>query len=312
MTLQEQVKYALCNPKVVLIKILFHISPLLSDSLYLKLKFRLKMGYKLNLKNPTSFSEKLQWLKLYDHNPNYQIMADKVRVKDYVAEKIGKEYIISTLGVWDDPDKINLDELPNQFVLKCNHNSGLGMYICSNKDDITPEKWDEIKKNLRKGLEEDYSKPGRDWCYRNIPRRILAEKFMVDESGTELKDYKFFCFDGVPKYMFVAKDRNKGEVYEAETKFDFFDMDFNHLPVTNGHPNSEPPYFKPEGFEKMKELASVLSKGIPHVRVDLYNINGHIYFGELTFCHWGGMMPFVPKEWDYKFGEKIKLPICKG
>ena len=128
---------------------------------------------------------------------------------------------------------------------------------------------------------------------------------MVDESGTELKDYKFFCFDGEVKALFIAKDRMKeGE----ETKFDFFDENFNHLPFTNGHPNSKPPYYKPENFEKMKELAGVLSKGIPQLRVDFYNINGKIYFGELTFSHWSGMTPFDPEEWDYKFGEWITLP----
>lgn len=141
--------------------------------------------------------------------------------------------------------------------------------------------------------------------YKDMKPRIIAEQFMVDESGTELKDYKFFCFDGEPKAMFIASDRSNPN---EETKFDFFDMDFNHLPFTNGHPNATREIKKPEGFEEMKQIASRLSEGIPHVRVDLYNINGHIYFGELTFSHWSGLTPFSPEEWDYKFGSWIKLP----
>ena len=148
----------------------------------------------------------------------------------------------------------------------------------------------------------------REWPYKNVKPRIIAEKFMVDESGYELKDYKFFCFNGEVKMLFMVKDRlNKDE----ETKFDFFDVDFNHFDVRQGHPNSEPPYFMPDGYEKMKELAAKLSEGIPHVRVDFYNINGQIYFGEMTFFHDSGLVPFDPEEWDYKFGEWLELPKIK-
>lgn len=275
----------------------------LEDEEYLKKAFKLNMGKELNLGNPQTFNEKLQWLKLHDRKSEYTVMVDKYLARDYIAKTIGEEYLIPLIGVWDSPDEIDFDALPDQFVLKCNHNSGLGMCICKDKSKLDIEK---VKKELAKGLNENYYLHRREWPYKDVPRKIIAEKYMVDESGTELKDYKFFCFDGEVKALFIAKDRMKeGE----ETKFDFFDENFNHLPFTNGHPNSKPPYYKPENFEKMKELAGILSKGIPQLRVDFYNINGKIYFGELTFSHWSGMTPFDPEEWDYKFGEWIKLPI---
>ncbi len=293
---------------------------MLSDKTIIGAQFYRSMGYKLNLKNPQTFSEKLQWLKLYDRNPLYTILTDKIKVKDYVAEKIGSEYIIQTLGVWEKPEDIRLDELPRQFVLKCNHNSGIGLFICKDKREITPEKWSQVLDNLRKGLNEDYYLRGREWPYKNIPRKILAEKYMSDNplptenfdnkdinhltNEENLRDYKFFCFDGVPHLMFIAKDRNKpGE----ETKFDFFDMNFNHLPITNGHPNSEPPYVKPTEFERMKILAAKLSTGFPHVRVDFYESGGKIYFGELTFYHWSGFVPFEPHEWEVRVGKLLNI-----
>ena len=273
----------------------------LSDEEYLKKTFQLSMGKPLNLENPQTFNEKLQWLKLYDRKPEYTMMVDKYLVREYIAKTIGEEYLIPLLGVWNSPDEIDFEKLPNQFVLKCNHNSGLGMCICKDKTKLNIKK---VKAELAKGLKQDYYLTGREWPYKDVPRKIIAEQFMVDESGYELKDYKFFCFDGQVKALFVAKDRQtKGE----ETKFDFFDENFNHLPFINGHPNSKPPYFKPENFDEMKSLAEKLSVGIPQVRVDLYNINGHVYFGELTFSHWSGMVPFEPEEWDYKLGEWIQL-----
>ena len=203
--------------------------------------------------------------------------------------------------MWDNFDDIDFDKLPDQFVLKCTHDSG-GLVICRDKNKLDK---DEAKKKIEKSLERNYYLSGREWPYKNVKRRIIAEKYMVDESGYELKDYKFFCFNGKVKSLFIARDRSKqGE----ETKFDFFDENFNHLPFTNGHPNSEQSYFKPGKFDEMKQLAEILSKEIPHVRVDFYNINGQIYFGELTFYHWSGMVPFVPEEWDYTFGNWIDLP----
>ncbi len=297
----NKINWYIQNPGVSIKKIQERLLWLLPDKLFLKVKFRKEMGKKLNLKNPQTYSEKLQWLKLYYRCPEYTNLVDKYEVKEFVANLIGREYIIPTLGVWNNVEDIEWTKLPKQFVLKCTHDSG-GIVICRDKSVLDKQ---AAMVKLRLGQHHDYYRGNREWPYKNVPRRILAEEFMVDESGTELKDYKFFCFDGVPKAMFIATDRSNPDV---ETKFDFFDMDFNHLPFTNGHPNSLKPVVKPEGFDEMKEIAAKLSKGMPHVRVDLYNINGHIYFGELTFFHWSGMVPFVPEEWDYTFGSWIKLP----
>ncbi len=289
------------DPKRLIIIFLTKIASIIPDKLYLNLLFRLEMGYKLDWENPQTFNEKLQWLKLYNRKPEHAQMVDKVEAKKYVANLIGEEYIIPTLGVYDSVDEIDFDKLPNQFVLKCTHDSG-GVVICSDKNKLNII---AAKKKLRQGLRCHYYYQNREYPYKNVKPRIIAEKYMVDESGYELKDYKFFCFNGEPKALFIATDRGSAT---EETKFDFFDMDFKHLPFTNGHPNSTKPINKPIGFDKMKELAAKLSQGEPHLRVDFYDINGQIYFGELTFFHWSGMMAFEPEEWDYKFGEWIKLP----
>lgn len=273
----------------------------LSDKKYLEMRYKLRFGKKLDLENPLTYNEKLQWLKLYDRNPEYTKMVDKYEVKKYVADKIGEEYIIPTLGVWDKFEDIDFDKLPDQFVLKCTHDSG-GIVICKDKSNLNKEK---AKKKIEKGLKRNYYWSSREWPYKDVKPRIIAEKYMVDESGYELKDYKFFCFDGKVKVLFIATDR---AVEGEETKFDFFDENFVHLPIKNGHENADKELACPEGFEKMKELAEKLSQGIPQLRVDFYNINGQIYFGETTFFHWSGMVPFEPEEWDYKFGEYIKLP----
>lgn len=299
----EKVLKAIKNPRLAAL-VLFDKKDNrnMPDEKYLKIKYYLSLGKKLDLENPQTFNEKLQWIKLFDRNPLYTQLVDKYLARDYIKEKLGEEYLIPLLGAWDNPDDIDFDALPEQFVLKCNHNSGLGMCICKDKSKLDIKK---VKAELKKGLAQDYYLSGREWPYKNVPRKVIAEKYMTDESGYELKDYKFFCFDGEVKMLFVAKDR---EVEGAETKFDFFDADFNHLPFTNGHPNSQPPYFKPENFEEMKAVAAKLSKGIPEVRVDLYNINGKIYFGEMTFFHWSGFVKYEPEEWDYKIGSYINLP----
>ena len=281
-------------------KVSYFLALFFPDKLYLSLKFRSHMGYWMNWKNPQTFSEKIQWLKLYDRHPEYTKMVDKLAAKDYVAGIIGKEYTIPTLAIYNSADEIDFDALPDQFVLKCTHDSG-GIVVCWDKSKLNRE---AARKKLRKGLKRTFIVQNREYPYKDVPRRIIGEQYMEDESG-ELKDYKFFCFDGHPKYLFVASDRMRKDV---ETKFDFFDMDWNHLPFTNGHPNSERPIPCPRNFEKMKEIAAKLSAGIPHVRVDLYNINGKIYFGELTFFHWSGVVPFDPPEWDCKLGELIHLP----
>ena len=256
----------------------------LKDETYLKMMYKCAFHKKLNLDNPTTFNEKLQWLKLHDRNPIYTQLVDKYEVKKYVKNKIGEEYIIPTLGVWDRFEDIDFSALPNQFVLKCTHDSG-GLVICKDKSSFYIQK---AKRKIEKCLKCNYYWAGREWPYKDVKPRIIAEEYMEDTETGELRDYKFFTFGGKVKALFIASERQKeGE----ETKFDFFDKSYNHLQIT-----------------KMKELSELLSKGIPHLRVDFYEVNGKPYFGELTFSHWSGLVPFEPEEWDKIFGDWITLP----
>lgn len=272
----------------------------MSDEFYIRTLWRMVMGYKLDLMNPKTFNEKLQWLKLYDHNPLYTILVDKLRVKEWVAEKIGAQYIIPTLAVWEKAEDIDISNLPEQFVLKCNHDSG-SVIVCKDK---TKFDIDATKKKLGIALKHNFYWEGREWPYKNVKSCIFAEPYMEDETLQDLPDYKFFSFDGVVKVLFIATERGSNE---AETKFDFFDVNFNHIKVKNGHPNADILPKKPNSFDEMLKLSSTLSENIPHVRCDFYEVNGHPYFGELTFYHWGGMVPFEPIEWDYKFGDWIDI-----
>ena len=273
-------------------------SLLIPDKLYLKTYYSHCFKKKLDLKKPQTFNEKLQWLKLYDRKPIYTTMVDKYAVKKYVAARIGEEYIIPTLGVWDHFDDIDFDNLPNQFVLKCTHDSG-GLVIC--KDKVSFDK-KEAKRKIQNCLKRNYYLTGREWPYKNVPRKIIAEKYMEDETG-QLRDYKFYCFNGEPKIIMINSDREIGK-----TKADYFDMDFNWLDLKWGYEHALVKPSKPINFEKMKELAVVLSKNIPELRVDFYEVNNKIYFGELTFFDGSGFDKIEPKEWDKKIGAWIKLP----
>lgn len=286
------------NPKVLLIKLVKFMSPVLNDKLYLQLLFPLRVGYKLDLENPKTYNQKLQWLKLYNKNPLLNVLVDKYEVKKYVAETIGEEYVIKNYGLWNSFDEIDFDQLPSQFVLKTTHDSG-GVVICKNKSELDHEK---ARKKLEMHLQKTHFFLSREWPYKDVKPRIIAEEYLVDESKVELKDYKFFCFDGECKALFIATERSSGDV-----KFDFFDIEFNHLDIVQFHKQSGKVADKPKNFELMVELSKNLSKGLEHVRVDFYNIDGKILFGECTFFHHGGLEPFSPKEWDYKFGEWINL-----
>lgn len=278
------------------------LSRILPDKTFIKLKYWTRFHKFPNLKNPKTFNEKMQWLKLYNRKPEYTTMVDKFEAKKYVAGIIGEEYIIPTLGVWDKFEDIDFDKLPDQFVLKCTHDSG-GLCICKDKATFDIEK---AKKKIKKSLKTNYYYEGREWPYKNVKPRIIAEKYMEDEKTKELRDYKFFCFDGEVKALYIASERfNEND----ETRFDFFDENFNHLPFTNGHPNAKVLPAKPQNFDKMKELASKLSKDIPHLRIDFYEVNGKIFFGELTFSHMSGFAKFEPEKWDIESGSWIKLPI---
>lgn len=280
-----------------------NFSPLFSDERYLKLMFKYRMGYELDLKTPKTYSEKLQWLKLNDKNPLYTRLVDKHEVKAYVAEHAGERYVIPELGLWNTPEEIDWAALPLSFVLKTTHGGGnSGVIVCKDKNKLDR---DFAIKRLKKSMKQDLYKDSREWPYKNIPKRILAEAYMEDAATKELRDYKFFCFDGEVKFLFVGSERQKkGE----DVKFDFFDKDYNHLVLRQGHPNAKVPPEKPLCFDEMKEVAAKLSQRIPHVRVDLYEANGHVYFGEMTFYHFGGIVPFEPESWDSEFGDMIKLP----
>lgn len=270
------------------------------DPLYLKIQYRLAMHKKLDLEHPVTYNDKIQWLKLHDRKPEYTTMVDKYAVRKFIADTIGDEYSIPLVGgPWYRFEDIDFDSLPDQFVLKCNHDSG-GLVICKDKSSLDIN---AARKKINKSIKRNFYWANREWPYKDVKPCIIAEQYMVDDSGYELRDYKFFCFDGEPKAMFIATDRSS----HSSTKFDFFDMDFNHLPFTNGHPCADKTPEKPKGFDEMVRLAKVLSQGIKQVRVDFYEINGRVYFGEMTFSHWSGMVPFKPEEWDYKFGEWINL-----
>ena len=270
----------------------------LDDRAYIEKIYRAKMGKPLNLENPQLFNEKLQWLKLYDRNPLYTQLVDKYRVREYIAEKIGEEYLIPLLGVWDDPDEIDFDTLPDQFVLKCNHNSGTGMCICRDKSKLD---YDKVRKDLKKGLKENFYLRHREWPYKNVKPCVVAEAYIAEENSDVLTDYKFFCFHGIAKIMYISRD------YSDSPRTDFFDMDFAHLPIKVKDPHAEMPPKKPECFDEMKHIAEILSKNIPHLRVDLYCVQGRIYVGELTFYHAGGFVNITPDEWNLRMGSWINI-----
>lgn len=271
---------------------------LLSDKTYTRLKYRLKMNRKLNLKKPETFTEKLNWLKLYDHDPRYIPLVDKWDVTSFVHERIGEGYCIKKLGVWDTFEEINFDDFPNQFVLKCTNDSG-GIVICKDKALFDRE---AARIVLNHSLKRNYYWHNREWPYKNLKPRILAEEFLVDASGNGLIDYKFFCFDGKPEFMFIATGRAEGK-----TCFDFYDMDFNWIPVKQHYPNAKQRPEKPECFDEMIVLAQKLAQGLKHVRVDFFQVDGKVYFGELTFTHFGGYERFEPEIYDYEFGKLLNL-----
>ena len=278
-------------------------APFVSDETYLRWYFRFNMGYSLDLNNPQTFNEKLQVLKIESKkHPEYAMMVNKATAKKYVASIIGEKYIIPTYGIWNSVEEIEWDKLPNQFVVKSTGDSG-GVVVCKDKSKLDMK---AAKSKLRIKGTRDYCLTSKEFPYQNVPHQYIAEAYMEDESGYELKDYKIFCFDGEPKFLFVATGRQ-----QHDTRFDFYDLDFNHLPVLNGHPNADVWPTKPLNWEEMLDVARKLSKGMAHIRVDLYNVNGKIYFGELTFFHWSGIVPFEPMEWDFKFGEYIKLQNIK-
>lgn len=302
----KQIKKVFHNPLIPLSYVWVSMSPMIKSSeRFLKVYYWLRLGKKLNLKHPVSFQEKTQWLKLHDTDPLFTTLVDKYEVRKYVAEKIGEEYLIPLLGVYNTFEEIDFNKLPNQFVLKPTHDSGSAV-ICKDKSHFNIE---AARKKLTKSLKRNYFYNGREYPYKNVRPRIVAEQFMTDEScgGKQLPDYKFFTFNGEPKMLFLAEGRFTRE----GARFTFFDMDWNELPIhAKGHFGDGKPSTaqKPKCFEEMKEVVRKLCFDIPYVRIDVYTINGRIYFGEFTFFHDGGVVEFEPNEWNYKLGEMIKLP----
>lgn len=269
-----------------------------NDEEYLSMHFKRHTGYELDLEHPRTFNEKLQWLKLYNHNPLYTTLVDKYAVKDYVAGKIGEEYLIPTLGVWDHYDDIDFGKLPNSFVIKCTHDSGSIVLV----EDKRLFESNGVKDEFERKLNINYYWMGREWPYKNVSPRIIAEPFM--SSPEEMVDYKFMCFDGKPRVIFTCTER----FHSDGLKVTFFDLNWKRLNFERHYPASKKKIERPYNLELMVNLAEILSEGIPFVRVDFYEIRGKVYFGEFTFFPGGGMEEFTPLEWDYKLGEWIHLP----
>ena len=271
---------------------------IVSDKTCVKWRYRASLGKSLDLENPKTFNEKLQWIKLYDHKPIYTTMVDKYAVKGYVADRIGQQHIIPTLGVWDRFEDIDFTTLPEQFVLKCTHDSG-GLVICKDKSKLDMQ---TARKKIKKSLATNYYYVAREWPYKNVKPRIIAEKYMVDDSGTELRDYKVMCFGGEPKIIQYHMGR-----FGCHTQ-DLYDASWNKLDVIQGMPMSDVVLEKPVFLEEMLELSAKLSAGIPHIRVDWYYVQDQLYFGELTFFDGSGFYDFEPEEWNAIAGSWIQLP----
>lgn len=269
------------------------------DDLYLKKIYRARLSKEPDLESPKSLNEKLQWLKLHDRNPAYHQMADKAEVKSYVAEKIGDEYIIPTLGVYDCFDAIDFSVLPDKFVLKCTHDSG-GIVICRDKSLFEKKRAEKL---MNRFLKRDYYSYWREWPYKDLPHRIIAEKYIETDEG-DLIDYKIHCFNGEPRIILVCQDR----FTKSGLKEDFFNEHWEHLDVRRpGHPNSMKEIERPAQLERMLGLARALSKDIPFARIDLYLVKDRILFSEITFFPAGGLIPFIPDEWDMIFGDMLDI-----
>lgn len=269
------------------------------DALYLKIIYRLIMGVKCNLKNPVTYNEKLQWLKLHDRKPEYEKMVDKYEVRDYIAKTLGEEYLIPCYGVYNSFEEIDFSKLPKQFVLKCTHDSG-SVEICKDKANFD---FEGAKDRLTTAMGKNYYNTYREWPYKNVKPRIIVEKFMVEEADDDLKDYKFMCFNGAVKCAFTCTERFS----EDGLKVTFFDEQWNELPFTRKYPRAEKPVEKPLHFDEMKKIAEKVSHNIPFIRVDFYEVNGKLFIGELTLFPGSGLEVFEPAEWDSILGRWINL-----
>lgn len=289
------------HPEKIILGIVNHCWFLFSDKASLKIRYRIEMGRKLNLKNPQRFTEKLQWLKLYDRKPEYSRMVDKIAVKDFVAGIIGRQYVIPTLGFWHHFDEIDFDTLPNKFVLKTNHGGGgSAVVICKDKSKLNKNR---AKAILEHSLKHSVYPNLREWPYKNVKPMILAEQLLESDGKHDLMDYKFYCFNGIPKILLIASNR-----FTAHN-FNYFDMDFNPLSIvsTAGKPIDNKMIRKPDCFDEMKSIAKTLAQGRPHIRVDLYEVAGKVFFGELTFFDSSGFDNLNSDIIDQEWGSWITL-----
>lgn len=273
------------------------------DGLYIRLFYLAATGRVLHLKHPVTFSEKQNWLKLYDRHDEYSDLADKVKVKTHIDRVLGEGHVFPLVGSWEKFDDIDFSTLPKSFVIKCNHDSG-SIKIIRDKDKLTSSEIDEMRAFYTKRLKKSFYYAGREYPYKGIIPCIMIEQYMVDDNNPDssVEDFKWFCFDGEPRIVYTVSNRF------IDARNDYFDMDFNHLDITNIHPQSDKGKYpaKPERFEEMKEIARKLTKGMKFVRLDLYEINGVVYFGEYTFYHGGGFTLLKPDEWERKLGDWIK------
>lgn len=274
----------------------------LKDETFLKYRYKIEMNQQLDLENPKTFNEKLQWLKIHDRNPLYTKLVDKYAVRLYITERIGEKYLIPLYGIYDSFDEIDFSKLPNQFVIKCNHDSG-GVIVCKNKAELNKKL---AKQKINKSLNKNYYYSGREWPYKNVKPKIIVEKYMEDVQCHELIDYKVMCFHGEPKLIFTCSERFSGDL-----KVTFFDLNWKRLAFERHYSVSDKKIKKPKNLKNMIELSKILSTNIPFVRVDWYEVNGEIYFGEMTFYPGGGMEEFRPDEWDRKLGDMIDLDLVK-
>lgn len=301
--LLRKFKTIINNPKVVAIKFMYLVSPLIPDALYLKIIFYLNLGYKLNLKKPSTYNEKLQWLKIHYRKPVMTRMVDKYEAKEWAKQIIGERYIVKSYGVWNSFDDIDFNRLPDSFVLKTTHDQG-GVVIVKDKANFDMK---AAKRKLNQHLKVKHFYLSREWPYKNVEPRIMAEEHLENNEVGDLWDYKFYCFNGKPEIMYISHGRHSDVCY-----FDFFDMSFQKLDIyRRGYPKSNLVLDKPKEWELMKKLAEKLSSNLPHVRIDFYIANNQVFLGELTFFQGGGLMPFYPQEWDFRFGSMIDLSKVK-
>ena len=298
----QNLNYYIKNPWRFLAGFAFHLPFLFSDKLYLKLLARPFTGYDLDIDSPKSFCEKIQWLKLHDHDKSYSKMTDKILAKEYVSGIIGDKYIIPTYQVWNTIDEIDISVLPDRFVLKTNNGGGSnGVIVCRDKESFN---YDTARKILKSSLNTNIYKTHLEWAYKDIEPKIFAEMLIENDNGGDLIDYKIFCFNGEPKYIQVIQDRRSVET------IDFFDTEWNLQEFVGLNPdvkNSAEPIGQPQNLDEMLAIARKLSAGIRFLRIDLYNINGTIYFGEITFYPASGMGRFKPSIWDRRLGDMIVL-----